>query len=147
MMNSLEPSRIVRLVKSEDLNHHRTLFAGRGAEWLVEACFVAAARFIGNPADVVCVQIHGLHFRRPVRLGDILEIRSRVAHAGSKSVTVLAECFRDSDGSDIVECFATFVTVDQDGRSYAHGKVLPPEYVAANQAIHEKAQKLRPTRT
>ena len=35
---------IYHLVKSEDLNHHRTLFAGRGAEWLVEAGFIAAAK-------------------------------------------------------------------------------------------------------
>ncbi|MEL7655970.1 MAG: acyl-CoA thioesterase, partial [Bacillota bacterium] len=34
---------ISHLVKSEDLNHHGTLFAGRSAEWLVEAAFVAAA--------------------------------------------------------------------------------------------------------
>ena len=32
-----------RLVKSEDLNHHGTLFAGRTAEWFVEAGFVSAA--------------------------------------------------------------------------------------------------------
>ena len=31
-----------RLVKSEDLNHHGTLFAGRSAEWFVEAGFIAA---------------------------------------------------------------------------------------------------------
>jgi len=27
----------MRLVKSEDLNHHGTLFAGRTAEWFVES--------------------------------------------------------------------------------------------------------------
>lgn len=142
----LEPSKIVHLVKSEDLNHHRTLFAGRGAEWLVEACFVAAARFIGNPADVVCVQIHGMHFRSPVREGDILEIRSKVAHAGSKSVTVHAECFRDRDGAIIVDCYATFVTVGAEGRPYPHGRKLPADYVAANQAIFDKAVLLKSSR-
>lgn len=35
--------KISHLVKSEDLNHHGTLFAGRTAEWLVEAGFVTAA--------------------------------------------------------------------------------------------------------
>ena len=37
---------VYHLVKSEDLNHHRTLFAGRGAEWLVEAGFIAAASLL-----------------------------------------------------------------------------------------------------
>ena len=31
--------KISHLVKSEDLNHHGTLFAGRTAEWLVERRF------------------------------------------------------------------------------------------------------------
>ena len=30
------------LVKSEDLNHHGTLYAGRSAEWFVEAGFIPA---------------------------------------------------------------------------------------------------------
>ena len=39
---------IHHLVKGEDLNHHRTLFAGRGAEWLVEAGFIAAADMLNR---------------------------------------------------------------------------------------------------
>ena len=31
------------LVKSEDLNHHGTLFAARTASWFVESAFIAAA--------------------------------------------------------------------------------------------------------
>ncbi|MFB3926434.1 MAG: acyl-CoA thioesterase, partial [Syntrophales bacterium] len=34
---------IHRQVKGQDLNHHGTLFAGRGAEWFVEAGLIAAA--------------------------------------------------------------------------------------------------------
>lgn len=41
--------KISHLVKSEDLNHHGTLFAGRTAEWLVEAGFVTAAAEHGRP--------------------------------------------------------------------------------------------------
>jgi len=42
---NMETLTIYHLIKSEDLNHHGTLFAGRGAEWMVEAGFVAAANF------------------------------------------------------------------------------------------------------
>jgi acyl-CoA hydrolase len=34
---------IHRHVKGQDLNPHGTLFAGRGAEWFVEAGLIAAA--------------------------------------------------------------------------------------------------------
>lgn len=44
--------KISHLVKSEDLNHHGTLFAGRTAEWLVEAGFVTAAAEHGRPQAV-----------------------------------------------------------------------------------------------
>ena len=46
-----------RLVKSEDLNHHGTLFAGRSAEWFVEAGFVAASSLL-NPKYLICLKIH-----------------------------------------------------------------------------------------
>ena len=54
-----------RLVKSEDLNHHGTLFAGRSAEWFVEAGFIAAASVL-PPKNIVCVKIHGLTFTKPI---------------------------------------------------------------------------------
>ncbi len=60
---------ISHLVKSEDLNHHGTLFAGRSAEWLVEAGFIAAAAEHRRPQDVVCVNIHGFIFKTPVGKG------------------------------------------------------------------------------
>ena len=50
-----------RLVKSEDLNHHKTLFAGRGAEWFVEAGYIAATSMV-NPENLVCAKIHGMRF-------------------------------------------------------------------------------------
>ncbi len=42
--------RVPRLVKPGDLNHHGSLYAGRAAEWFVEACYLCAAqaRIAGN---------------------------------------------------------------------------------------------------
>ena len=48
----METLTIHHLVKGEDLNHHRTLYAGRGAEWLVEAGFIAASNLI--PRNMSC---------------------------------------------------------------------------------------------
>ena len=39
----MQPVLTHHFVKSEDLNHHGTLFAGRTAEWFVEAGLMAAA--------------------------------------------------------------------------------------------------------
>ncbi len=134
---------ISRLVKSEDLNHHGTLFAGRMAEWLVEASFIAAARLAGRPEDVVCVQIHGMTFGKPAARGDLIEIRTNVAYLGGKSITVHAAVHANEDTAPAVSGMATFVTVDRGGKPYAHGLTLPDEYVERHRAIHEQARRIR----
>jgi acyl-CoA hydrolase len=65
------------LVKSEDLNHHGSLYAGRCAEWFVESGFIAAAA-LTRPQNIVCLQIHGMHFTRPIRLGEVVCFESQV---------------------------------------------------------------------
>ncbi len=69
------------LVKGEDLNHHHTLYAGRGAEWLVEAGFIAASSLL--PAEyVLCLKIHGMVFSRPVSPGEVVKFESRIVLTG-----------------------------------------------------------------
>lgn len=109
---------INRLVKSEDLNHHGTLFAGRAAQWFVEAGFIAAAS-VTNPANIVCANIHGMIFRRPVRNGSIIRFESRIVLAGKTS---LVSYVRVSDrGEFLVDGFLTFVHVNSEGRPVPHG--------------------------
>jgi len=139
----LEQTRISHLVKPEDLQHHGTLFAGRMAEWMVETCYIAACRLVGSPEDVVCVQVHGLHFKKPATNGDIIDIRARVAFAGSTSITVHTQVFINDDKTASASGMATFVTVDKDGKPYAHGLSLTEEYIKQNREIYEEALKVR----
>jgi len=126
------------LVKGEDLNHHRTLFAGRGAEWVVEAGFIAAASLL-PPANVVCVKVHGMLFRRPVRPGEIIRFESKVVLTGR---TRLVSYVRALVGEELaVDGFITFVYVDESGKSRPHGIVIEahsPEEIA----LQERAQAL-----
>lgn len=134
---------ISHLVKSEDLNHHGTLFAGRMAEWLVEGCFIAASKLVGRPEDVVCVQIHGMTFMRSANRGDIIELRTRVASLGNKSITVYGQVLVNEDKTPAVTGMATFVTVDKQGKPYAHGITLSEEYIQQNKEIHEMAVRMK----
>lgn len=135
-------ARTARLVKSQDLNHHRTLFAGRAAEWFTETCFIAAARFTGDPAGLVCVRIHGLTFTKPAHPGDCVEIVARIAHTGRTSVTVCGEIFINETPTPTVKGFATFVHVDADGKALPHGLSLPADYLARHRSLHEEALSL-----
>ncbi|MCU0607592.1 MAG: acyl-CoA thioesterase [Candidatus Edwardsbacteria bacterium] len=139
----LDTTTISHLIKSEDLNHHGTLFAGRMAEWLVEASFIAAARLVRRPEDVVCVQIHGMSFDRAAAKGDLIELRADVAYLGTKSITVHAAVYVNEQAEPSVSGLSTFVTVDRDGKPYAHGLALPDEYVERHRAIHDRARQVR----
>ena len=112
-----------RLVKSEDLNHHRTLYAGRCAEWFVEAGFIAAASVL--PADqIVCLKIHGLTFTQPARSGDIVQFRSKIIETGRTSLKVLVDLTLQNAAEPIVSGMITFIHVNELGRPEPHGLVL-----------------------
>ena len=124
-----------RLVKSEDLNHHRTLFAGRCAEWFVEAGFIAAASVL--PANnLVCLKIHGLAFTKPLKSGDIACFESKVIHTGQSSLKVYVSLKENNQDDPILEGFITFVHVNDDGKAQPHGLKLElsdPQDIAINQ--------------
>lgn len=118
-----ETFRYDRLVKSEDLNHHRTLFAGRCAEWFVEAGFIAAASVL-PASNIVCLQIHGLTFTKPIRSGDIASFASKIIHVGRTSLKVYVELLRQGDTEIIVSGFITFVHLGESGKPEPHGLTL-----------------------
>lgn len=128
------------LVKGQDLNHHGTLFAGRGAEWLVESGFVAASNMT-NPENTVCLNIHGMVFTRPVKKGSIIRYESRVAYAGRTSMVVYIKVIMAKNEEFILDGFMTFVHVNLDGHSTPHGLVVIPES-DEEITLHAKAKAL-----
>jgi acyl-CoA hydrolase len=115
------------LVKSEDLNHHGTLYAGRSMEWFVEAGFIAVAYDL-PPENIVCLQIHGIEFLYPVYGGSIISYSSRIIRTGNSTVTVYVEV-KDCrcDARTILDGFITFCHVDETTKAVPHGLVYVPE--------------------
>ncbi|HHW19325.1 MAG TPA: acyl-CoA thioesterase [Firmicutes bacterium] len=142
-MISLEPVIVARLIKEEDLNHHGTLFAGRMAEWFIEACFIAACRTIGRPEEVVCLKLHGLEFTNPASKGDILTFRTFPVRTGRTSLTVFGRVIKNDSPNPMVDGFVTFVKVDTEGRPVPHGIVLPEPRSEEERRIREIAENLR----
>lgn len=130
-----------RLVKSEDLNHHRTLFAGRSAEWFVESSFIAATSFV-KPENLICVKMHGMHFSKPVRLGDIVRFTSKTVYAGRTSIVAHTKVsLRDSDAV-IVDGFISFVHVNEHTKPTAHGVTIEPK-TEEDKKLYEEAKNLK----
>jgi acyl-CoA hydrolase len=111
---------INRLVKGEDLNHHGTLFAGKAAMWFVESGFIAAAS-LTKPENIVCLNVHGMLFMRPVQNGAIIRFESKVVLAGRTRLISHVKVLDNSTEDLFVEGFITFIHVDKNVRVIPHG--------------------------
>lgn len=111
------------LVKSEDLNHHGTLYAGRTAEWFVESGFIAAAT-LTKPEHIVCLKIHGMTFTRPVRLGELVAFYSKIVLVGKSRLVSYIKMLASSQ--KVVDGFITFVHVDLEAHPVPHGLTIEP---------------------
>jgi acyl-CoA hydrolase len=110
----------------------------RGAEWFVEAGFIAAAG-LTRPENVVCLKIHGMTFVRPVRPGEIVEFESRIILAGRSSLHAHVQML--AKGEFVMDGFITFVHVDHDGRAQPHG-ISIESACAEDQALQERVRAL-----
>jgi len=125
-------------VKGEDLNHHHTLYAGRGAEWMVEAGFIAAADLL-PPQYVLCLKIHGMTFQRPVRPGEVIRFESKIALTGRSRLIAYVRATTKEEPT--VDGFLTFVYVDDRGKSRPHGITIEAE-TPEEIELQERASKL-----
>lgn len=119
-------TKTMRLVKSEDLNHHGTLFAGRTAEWFVESGFIAATSIL-DPKNVVCLKIHGMHFSKPVKPGQIIILTSKIVYAGKSSMIANVRVHINGNDAEVVNGFITFIHVDEHTKPVAHHIEITPQ--------------------
>jgi|UniRef100_A0A7V3REQ9 acyl-CoA hydrolase len=134
---------ISHLVKSEDLNHHGTLFAGKAAEWFVEATYIEANLVYKHPENLVCLKIHGLKFVKPVKSGSIVNIKTSIAYTGKTSIMIYGKIYNALKPEDVmVEGFVTFVSVDSDGNKQPHNIIFVPQNEEEKE-IYQKALELR----
>lgn len=137
---ALRTHSICRLVKSEDLNHHGTLFAGKTAMWFVESGFIAAAT-LANPESIVCLNIHGMLFKKPIENGSVVRFESKVVLAGRTRLIAYIKVLGNSNDDFLLDGFISFIHVDEKGKPVPHGIVIEardPE----DRVLQEKAKTL-----
>lgn len=128
------------LVKSEDLNHHGTLFAGKTAMWFVEAGFIAAADLAG-PKNIVLMSIHEMHFIKPVHIGSVIRFESRVILAEKARLISYVKVMDSYNEDFLLEGFISFIHIDEKGRSLNHNISITPSE-SEDAALQDKARKL-----
>lgn len=137
----LRTHNICRLVKSEDLNHHGTLFAGKTAMWFVESGFIAVAS-LTHPENIVCLNIHGMLFKKPIANGHVVRFESKVVLAGRTRLVSYVKVLGNRDEELLLDGFISFIHVDVQGKPAPHGLVIEardPEDIA----LQEQARTLR----
>jgi acyl-CoA thioesterase YciA len=74
----------------------------------------------------VSVAVEAMHFIRPVRIGDVLCVYTRVERIGRTSMTIRVEAwarrFQTRIREKVTDATFTFVAIDQDGRP----RPIPP---------------------
>lgn len=86
---------------------------------MVDRCAaLAAMRHSGG--QVTTLSIDKILFKEPIRVGELVEIRSRVVFAGRTSMAVVADVYAEEVGSGTKrhtnECWLTFVHLDENGK-------------------------------
>ncbi|MGW6174052.1 acyl-CoA thioesterase [Arthrobacter sp. NPDC055138] len=95
-----------------------TVQAGRVLEWIDKAGYACATGYSGSYC--VTAYVGNVHFTRPIRNGDLIEIDARIVHTGRSSmqvvVTVDAADVREREFRPAMDCILVFVAMGEDRR-------------------------------
>jgi acyl-CoA hydrolase len=105
-------------VLPQHANVHGSVFGGQIMAWIDLCAAVCAQRHAGRPC--VTAFVDDLLFKRPVRVGQVVLLRAQVTAAFRTSmeieVAVQGEDTLSGERWPTVECWATFVSMGDDGR-------------------------------
>jgi acyl-CoA hydrolase len=120
---------LVHLVLPEHANIHGNLFGGRMMYWIVSAATLPALRLARRA--VLLGSMDDLDFLAPVRVGDLVVMRSEIEHVGRSSmevaVDVEAEDPRTGARRPATTAHLAMVAVDDDGHPHPVGATITPE--------------------
>lgn len=109
---------MTELVLPNDTNLLGNLLGGRLMHWMDIAGGMSAARYSNH--NVVTAAVDNLTFHRPIKLGELVNLRALVTWTGRTSmeirVTVHAENTATGDIQLANEAFFTFVALDHRGK-------------------------------
>ena len=108
---------LTEIIFPEKTNHHGTLFAGNGLQYLAKAAFLAGRSLAQR--DVVMAGVTGVEFLAPVHVGDVLTLRAWVSRVGRSSMTVCVTGLAQTLGAppeEVLKGVFEMVAIDSTGR-------------------------------
>jgi len=120
-------SEMAEIVMPNDANPLNALVGGRLMHWIDLAGAMAAHRH--SRQRVVTASIDHMDFLVPVRVGDLVILRSsvnRVFHTSMEvGVKVWVENYRSDENRHVSSAYLTFVAIDEAGNKLAVPPVIP----------------------
>jgi acyl-CoA hydrolase len=120
-------SEMAEIVMPNDANPLNALVGGRLMHWIDLAGALAAHRH--SRQRVVTASIDHMDFLVPVRVGDLVILRSsvnRVFHTSMETgVKVWVENYRSGQNRHVSSAYLTFVAIDEAGNKLAVPQVIP----------------------
>lgn len=111
---------------------------------MVDRCAaLSAMRHSGGQCTTL--SIDRILFKEPIRVGELVEVRSRVVHVGRTSLSVLADVYAEDIATGVRrhtnECWLTFVHLDDEGQPAP----VPPLRIETQEdrLMHDLAQRRR----
>ena len=106
------------LAEPGDVNFGGKVHGGAVMKWIDQAGYTCAAGWTGDYC--VTIYVGGIHFLRPIRVGEMVECRSLVIHTGRTSLHIAVDLYaRDPKATELGRtghCVIVFVALDEAGR-------------------------------
>jgi uncharacterized protein (TIGR00369 family) len=106
------------LAEPAHVNFGGVVHGGAVMKWIDQVGYTCAAGWTGQYC--VTIYVGGIHFLRPIRVGDVVELRALVIHTGRTSLHVAIDIYaRDPKASELARtghCVIVFVALDEQGR-------------------------------
>jgi uncharacterized protein (TIGR00369 family) len=115
------------LAEPADINFGGKVHGGAVMKWIDQAGYACAVAWSGNYC--VTINVAGIRFYRPIRVGNMVQLKSKVVYTGKSSMAVAVDVAaanpKTGRYSTTTHCIITFVAVDEDGFSVEVPKWTP----------------------
>lgn len=106
------------LAEPTDVNFGGNVFGGSVMKWIDHAGYTCAANW--SHSYCVTAYVGGIRFLKPIRVGDLVELKAELMHTGTTSmhisVSVYARDPKSDDARFTTHCILVFVAVDGNGK-------------------------------
>lgn len=106
------------LAEPTHVNFGGKVHGGMVMKWIDQAAYACAARWTG--LYCVTVSVGTIRFRRPIMVGQVVELIAKVVHTGTSSVHIFVQVRAGDSKTDLLaetnHCIITFVALDEQGK-------------------------------